>query len=63
MTSEQTKRLRAVRVYFDDGDSLLTEINGTVEQIEQYFLNKTFNIGCAEDKMKKCTRIEFLEDE
>lgn len=59
IASEQTKD---VRIFFENGDSAITMINGTTEQIEQYYLNKTFNIGTVNDNMQKCIRIEFLED-
>ncbi|UKI53164.1 MAG: hypothetical protein L6V86_08755 [Treponema sp.] len=59
MASEKTK---TVRVFFKNGDFLITRINGTKEQIEQYYLNKTFNIGTVNDNVQKCIKIEFLED-
>lgn len=59
MASKQTK---TVKVCFEDGDSLVTRINGTTEQIEQYYLNHTFNLGTSNDNLKKCVKIEFMED-
>lgn len=55
--------MKTIEVYFEDGDSIVTRINGTTEQIEQYYLNHIFNLGTSDDNMKKCVRIEFLEDE
>lgn len=59
MACEQTKD---VRIFFENGDSAITMINGTKEQIEQYYLNKTFNIGTVNDNVQKCIKIEFLEN-
>lgn len=50
----------AVKVNFDNGDNLETEINGTYESIRQYYLGKTFNLGNGEnDLMAKCVSISF----
>lgn len=62
MTSRDDKqRLRKIRVYFDSEDTLCTMTNGTVETIEQHYLNHIFNIGSATNRMARCTKIEFLD--
>lgn len=50
-----------VKAYFEDGDYVVTPVNGTVESIEQYYLNKYFNLGTVSDNMQRCIRLEFLE--
>lgn len=57
--------MKTIKVIFnnDDSDYLITRINGTVEEIERYYLGKFFNFGTDCDKMKQCTKVEFLEDE
>jgi len=40
-----------------------TNINGTKEEIEKYYLNRVFNLGSGEnDKMVKCIGIEFVQE-
>ena len=57
--------MKTIKVTFnnDDSDYLITRINGTVEEIERYYLGKFFNFGTDCDKMKQCTKVEFLEEE
>lgn len=57
--------MQTIKVTFnnDDSDYLITGINGTVEEIERYYLGKSFNFGTDCDKMKQCTKVEFLEKE
>ena len=57
--------MKTIKVTFnnDDSDYLITRINGTVEEIERYYLGKSFNLGADCDKMKQCTKVEFLEEE
>lgn len=54
--------MRAIKVHFDNGDSLVTSINGSNQEIENYYLGNTFNLGdgAGGDKMVKAVRIEFL---
>lgn len=53
--------MRTIKVHFSDGNSLVTAINGTRDEIEKYYLGKYFNLGDGEkDKMEKAIRIEFL---
>jgi len=53
--------MRVVKVYFENGDHLTTEINGTNKQIEEYYLGKFFNLGRVKDNMQKCIKIEFIK--
>jgi hypothetical protein len=53
--------MKTVKVYFANGDHLITGINGTAEEIEFYYVNNVFNIGTGgNDNMQKCTKIEFI---
>lgn len=57
-----TNRL-AVKVTFDNGDHICTEINGTKETVSDYYaVGKTFNLGVEDDLMCKVTNLEFLEN-
>jgi len=54
--------MQTIKVYFENGDSLVTDINGTREEITEYYVGKTFNLGdgAGGDLITKCTKIEFL---
>jgi len=49
------------KVYFEDGNSFITSINGTKKEIEEYYLNNTFNLGTEGDKMVKCIRCDVAK--
>lgn len=49
----------AVKVVFANGDYFYTKINGTKEEIENYYVDKYFNMGTVTDSMQKCIRVEF----
>lgn len=53
--------MRTIKAYFSDGDSLISQINGTTDEIEEYYLGKIFNLGSVTDRLVKCVRIEFLD--
>lgn len=53
--------MRAVKVYTSCGQSWVTDVNGTDQEIESYFLGKWFNIGTVDDHMVKVVRIEFIK--
>ena len=53
------------KVYFEDGNTLTTQMNATPEQIEKYYLGKRFQFGDTEehpkDKMAKAVKVEILQ--
>lgn len=51
---------KSIRVKFEDGDSLETEITGSDEEILKYYVGNVFNMGTAEDRLVKATEVEFL---
>lgn len=52
-------RMREIAVLFDDGDYLRTQINGTNQEIQNYYLNQSFE---KRDEIKhKCTEVLFLD--
>lgn len=57
--------MRTVKVIFADGNSLVTSINGTDDEIRAYYIGKEFNFGDTEahpkDKMVKAVYVEFLD--
>lgn len=54
---------RVVRVTYSNGDSIATDVNGTEEEIRDYFgIGKYFNLGSGEhDLMAKVVNVEFLD--
>ena len=54
--------MRSIRVYYNTGDSVDTNINGTDSEILAYYLNKKFNIGeGGNDKMAIAICVNFLD--
>jgi len=48
------------KVYFDNGNTLNTWINGTPEDVRAYYLGKTFNLGNGpEDSMATCVNVKI----
>jgi hypothetical protein len=54
--------MKSVKVIWSNGNYTCTEINGADRQIEEYYLNKYFNIGdgAGGDLVVKCIDIKFL---
>lgn len=53
--------MRYIRVYFNDGSTLETSINGTENEIRNYYIGQMFNIGNEkEDKMVIGQSVIFL---
>ncbi len=46
-------------VYFDNFDKLQTRINGTKQEILDYYIGKTFNLGTETDLMVKAISVQF----
>lgn len=57
--------MKTAKVYFEDGNTLITSINGTKSEIEAYYIGKAFQFGDTEEKphdhMVKAVKVEFLE--
>lgn len=53
--------MKTVKVTFDNGDSTITNINGTESEIKEYYIGNIFNIGIYEDCLVKAVNVEFLE--
>ena len=48
-----------ITVTFDNGKTLTTDFNGTVQSAMTYYLGKVFNIGFASDVMTRAIQIDF----
>ncbi len=54
--------MKTVKVYFDNGDSITTGINGTDDEIRKYYaIGKYFNLGIDGDLMTKVTEVNFVQ--
>jgi len=57
--------MRAIRVTFDDGSHLETNINGTDKEIRDYYLGQSFEIEHVSSdgrETKTATQVDFLND-
>jgi hypothetical protein len=57
-------QMRSVKVTFENGETIDTSINGTDEEIKNYYkVGKEFNIGHNEDNMQKVKSVDILDSE
>mgnify|MGYP001612224635 CR=1 FL=1 len=65
MNEEHAQRglMRPIRILFENGDCITTNINGTRAEILNYYVGKQFNLGMEADDMRAAVRVEFLEDQ
>lgn len=56
--------MKAIKVTYADGDTVETNINGTMEEIERYYVGKWFNVGDpydpTKDRMAQAVKVEEL---
>jgi len=57
--------MRTVKVMFANGNSLITDINGTRAEVLAYYVGQWFNLGPStegsDDDMQRAVSVEFLE--
>lgn len=56
---QQFAKMRAVKVYFDDGDTLTTNINGSLDDIADHYLGVDFEK--SDETTHKAVKVEFLD--
>ena len=56
-------RRHTVRVTFTNGDTITTEINGTPDEVCDYYIGNLFNLGSNGDNMQRAVSIEFYDGE
>ncbi len=55
------KQHHTVKVSYANGDTVTTEINGTEQEVREYFaIGNSFNLGREGDNMQKVTGLEFI---
>ena len=53
--------MKVIQVFFDNGDHIVTSINGTIEEIEKYYLGEKFNVGLGpKDNIAVAISIDYL---
>lgn len=56
--------MMTVKVLYDNGDSVVTSINGTRSDIQAYYIGQTFNIGAGDqDLLAVGVDVVFYDDE
>lgn len=55
------KLLRPIKITYQDGNTLVTSINGSKDEVNAYYLGKSFNLG-PEDHCTIAIKVEFLDD-
>ena len=53
--------MRAIKTTYGNGDTVVTSINGTDDEIKAYFLGQWFNFGVEGDNMQQCVAVDFLD--
>lgn len=58
--------MNTFKITFEDGNTITTGMNATLEQAEKYYIGQYFNFGDTEaipyDKMVKAVKVEQLTD-
>ena len=49
-----------VEVSFENGDSVITKINGSKDDVEKYYLNKLFSFGIDGNDLQRAVKVEFI---
>lgn len=57
---DNVSRRRSVKVTFDDGDVVRTDINGTKKEVEDYYMKNEF-VKSDEKTMRRGVLVEFLK--
>ncbi len=52
----------AIKVLYENGDEVFTRINATIEEAQDYYLNKVFNLGSVNDDMQRCVDVVLLSE-
>lgn len=62
VSDDNVSRRRHIKVTYEDGNTIETPINGTRQEITDYYVGKYFNMGSGEeDKMVMAVNVDFLD--
>lgn len=59
--NDDEPKIKTVKVTFEDGNTIISNINGTIEEVKDYYLGKVFNIGSVTDNLQTATNVEIIE--
>jgi len=51
--------MKFFKITFDDGNSIKTGFNGTLEEVNNYYLNNSFEL--VEGTMSKAVKVEIID--
>lgn len=49
-----------IKVCFEGDYNIITSVNGTMQEIENYYVGKLFNIGVVADDIRVCLGVELV---
>ena len=53
--------MRPIKITYADGQVLHTQINGSKQEVIEYYVGRIFNVGRGpNDYLVKCVKVEFL---
>jgi hypothetical protein len=59
------KAMRPIKVTYADGNTMITSINGSKQEVRRHYIGKKFNFGDTDfgvpDKMVEAVKVEFLD--
>lgn len=54
--------MRTIRVHFATGDTITTNINGTADEIREYYIGNVFNLGTDDPEiLSRALSVEFID--
>lgn len=63
MLLDENATRHLIKITFENGNTTVTPINGTKEEILRYYIGTTFNLGREADLMVKAIAVDFLEED
>lgn len=53
--------MRPIKITYENGEVKYTQINGSKQEVINYYVGRVFNVGFGEhDNLLKCIKVEFL---
>jgi hypothetical protein len=63
MSTNHQNRMRVIRVTYDNGKQIETNINGADAEIRAYYIGQWFDVGYGETEiMARAVSVEFLSE-
>ena len=58
LTGRKEPNMITIKATFDDGNSIVTRINSTLEDAKAYYIGRMFNLGSVNDDIRRCVLVE-----